>query len=264
MKILFVGEIVGRAGRRAVGEVLPKLRQDANITAVLANAENIAHGRGATPNTLEEVKKWGIDVFTSGDHIFWREEIYKELMSDDPPIIRPANYPDDLPGIGFKILPTNGQGNILIINLLGRNSFPDPVACPFRTADSLLKKWSREDFAAIIVDFHAETTSEKVAMQWYLDGRVTAVIGTHTHVATADTWVMPQGTAVVTDVGMVGAQHSVLGVEPEIIIRRYKNPRLPERFEWVEEGPRVFSSVLIEVGDNGRALAIERVDKRLG
>jgi hypothetical protein len=263
MKILFVGEIVGRLGRRAAGRVLPELLKNGGIAAVFANAENLAHGKGATAKTVEEVRGYGVDAFTSGDHIFWREDFYEELNTDDPQVIRPANYPQDVPGKGFKIMDMGTNGKVLLINLLGRDRFSDPVACPFRTADQILAEFSRKEFAAIVVDFHAETTSEKVALQWYLDGRVSAIIGTHTHVPTADAGVMPQGTAVVTDVGMVGAQHSVLGVEPEIIIRRFKNPQLPERFEWTDTGPAVFNSVLIEVDEDGKAKSIKRVDEIL-
>lgn len=263
MAILFIGEIVGRLGRRTVGEVLPGLRKSAKITTVLANAENLAHGKGATAKTVEEVRNYGVEAFTSGDHIFWREDFLKELDADDPFVIRPANYPKDIPGRGFKVIDVGKSGKLLLLNLLGTDRFSDPVECPFRTVDRILKEFSSENLAAIIVDFHAETTSEKVAMQWYLDGRVTAVVGSHTHVPTSDARVLPKGTAVVTDVGMVGAQHSVLGVEPEIIVRRFKNPQRSERFEWVEEGPTVFNSVLIEVGDDGKAKGIKRVDRVL-
>jgi len=154
------------------------------------------------------------------------------------------------------------DGKVLLVNLLGRTFFSEPVFCPFRTVDKILKSFEDEKFAAIVVDFHTEATSEQVAMGWYLDGRVTAIVGTHRHVPTADAWILPQGTAFVTDVGMVGARHSVLGVAPEIIIDKLKNPQ-PQKFAWVEEGPTVFNSVLIEVDKNGKAKSIERVDKVL-
>lgn len=261
MNILFIGEIVGKLGRRTVGRVLPDLRKDVNISVVFANAENIAHGKGATKTTLSEVNDYGVDYFTSGNHIFWRPEVFEELESDDPSIIRPANYPDDIPGKGLKIIDLGKDGKILLLNLLGRTFFNEPVSCPFRTVDKILEDFTAEEFAAIVVDFHAELSSERVAMGWYLDGRVTAVVGTHTHVPSADAWVMPQGTAYVTDVGMVGARHSVLGVEKEIIIQKLKNPQ-PQKFEWVEEGPAVFNSVLMEVA-NGKAKSVERLDRVL-
>jgi len=260
MKILFIGEIVGKLGRQTVGRVLPTLRKDANITVVLANAENLAHGKGVTTTTLAEVQGYGVDALTSGNHVFWRKEV-NEVFENDSPIIRPANYPEDVPGKGYQIIDLGKDGKVLLLNLLGRTFFNEPVFCPFRTVDKILKDFEGESFSAIVVDFHAEATSEQVAMGWYLDGRVTTVVGTHRHVPTADCWVMPKGTAYVTDVGMVGAKHSVLGVVPEIIIEKLKSPK-PQKFEWVEEGPTVFNSVLIEVKD-GRAKSIGRVDKVL-
>ena len=259
MKILFIGEIVGKLGRRTVGRVLPSLLKSANISVVLANAENIAHGKGVTKATLEEVQSYGVDCFTSGNHVFWRKGTSDLLEGNDASIIRPANYPQDIPGQGFKIIDLGKDGKVLLINLLGRTFFNEPVFCPFRAVDRILKDFEGEGFAAIVVDFHAEATSESVAMGWYLDGRATAIVGTHRHVPTADVWVLPQGTGFVTDVGMVGARHSVLGVEPEIIINKLKNPQ-PQKFEWVEDGPAVFNSVLIEV-EGGKAKSIERVDK---
>jgi len=261
MRILFVGEIVGKLGRLTVGRVLPNLRQSAKIAVVLGNAENLAHGKGVTTTTLAEVQSYGVDALTSGNHVFWRKEVNEVFEENDPPIIRPANYPEDIPGKGFKILDLGKDGKVLLVNLLGRTFFNEPVFCPFRTVDKILEDFAGEKFAAIVIDFHAEATSEQVAMGWYLDGRVTAVVGTHRHVPTADCWVMPQGTAFVTDIGMVGARHSVLGVEPQIIIDKLKDPR-PQKFEWVEEGPAVFNSVLIGVKD-GKAKSIERVDKVL-
>ena len=261
MKILFVGEIVGKLGRLTVGRVLPNLRRSAKISVVFGNAENLAHGKGVTTTTLAEVRNYGIDALTSGNHVFWRKEVFEIFEKDDSPLIRPANYPDDVPGRGCRIIDLGKDGQVLLINLLGRTFFNEPVFCPFRTVDKILEELTDEKFAAIVVDFHAEATSEQVAMGWYLDGRVTAVVGTHRHVPTADAWVLPQGTAFVTDIGMVGAQYSVLGVEPEIIIEKLKSPQ-PQKFEWVEEGPAVFNSVLIEV-ENGKAKSIERVDKVL-
>jgi metallophosphoesterase (TIGR00282 family) len=240
---------------------LPALRKDANITVVFANVENLAHGKGVTKTTLTEVQNYGVDAFTSGNHVFWRQEVNEVFDDHQSPIIRPANYPDDIPGQGFKIIDLGKDGQVLLINLLGRTFFNEPTLCPFRTVDKILEKHANEKLAATVVDFHAEATSESVAMGWYLDGRVTAVVGTHRHVPTADVWVMPQGTAFVTDIGMVGARHSVLGVAPEIIINKLKDPR-PQKFEWVEEGLAVFNSVLIGVAD-GRAKSIERVDKIL-
>ncbi len=261
MNILFIGEIVGKLGRQTVGRVLPNLRQSANITASFANAENLAHGKGVTKATLEEVRGYGVDAFTSGNHVFWRKGTSKLLDNNDHAIIRPANYPQDVPGKGYQVIDLGKEGQVLLINLLGRTFFNEPVCCPFRTVDDILKDFEDKNPSAIFVDFHAEATSESVAMGWYLDGRVTAVVGTHRHVPTADARVLPRGTAYVTDLGMTGAQRSVLGVEPSIIIDKLKSPK-PRRFEWVEDGPAVFNSVLIEVED-GKAKSIERVDKIL-
>lgn len=262
MNILFIGDIVARLGRTTVRKVLPPLRRDAKIGLVIANGENLAHGRGVTASTVADVFSSQVDCLTSGNHVFWQKES-AEVVADTDNLIRPANYPDDTPGEGFTIIDTGKEGRVLIINLLGRGFMGNAVACPFRTADRILDAHAQEDFAAILVDFHAEATSEKVALGWYLDGRVTAVVGTHTHVPTADAWILPQGTAYVTDAGMVGAHFSVLGVESEIIVAAQKDP-LPQRFEWVEEGPAVFQSVLIKVGKNGKALDIERIDRSLG
>lgn len=258
MKILFIGDIVGKLGRQTVGKVLPTLKKDDNINLVIANAENLAHGRGATKEKIDEVQTYGINYFTSGNHIFWQRKLLDEINS--LPVLRPANYPEDLPGKGYAVIDLGRQGRVLLINLSGIANVKGPVYCPFRTVDRVLEESSEEDFKAIIVDFHAEFTSEKVAMGWYLDGRVSLVVGTHTHVPTADMRILPRGTAYVTDVGMVGARDAVLGVEKEIIIRSQMNP-LPERFEWVEEGPAVFNSVLVEIGKDGKAKRIKRVDK---
>jgi len=261
MRILFLGDIVARLGRETTGKVLPKLLKTAKISLVFANAENIAHGKGATTATIEEVRGYGVDYYTSGNHIFWRSEILEGLDGSDLPVLRPANYDEDVPGRGWTVIDTGKQGKVLLINLQGRILIQDDVSCPFRTVDRILKEQSNEDFSAIIVDMHAEVTSEKVALGWYLDGRVSAVVGTHTHVPTSDTWVMPKGTAYVTDIGMIGAQYSVLGVKPEIIIPFMKYP-MPQRFEWVEEGPAVFNSVLLDIDRrSGKAKSIKRLDK---
>ena len=258
MKILFIGDIVGKLGRKTVGKVLPKLKKDDNINLVIANAENIAHGRGATKAKIEEVQAYGINYFTSGNHIFWQRKFLDEI--DNLPVLRPANYPEDLPGKGYAEIDLGRKGRVFLINLSGIANIKGPVYCPFRTVDRILEEAEGQDYKAIIVDFHAELTSEKVAMGWYLDGRASLVVGTHTHVPTADARILPGGTAYVTDVGMIGARDSVLGVEKEIIIRYQMNP-LPERFEWVEEGSSVFNSVLVKIGKDGKGKRIKRVDE---
>ena len=231
---------------------------------MIANIENLAHGKGATTETIEEIRSYGVDVMTSGNHIWFREEI-QEILQTDSTIIRPANYPPDLPGYGFTVASARGSKNkkekVLVINLLGRQWIDQPVGDPFRAVDEILKDQG-DKFGAIIVDFHAEATSEKMAMGWYLDGRVTAMLGTHTHVPSADQFVMPKGSAYVSDVGMTGALHSVLGVDPEVIIKAHKFP-YPQRFEWVEDGPSMFRSVLVETNKSGFAKSIARIDRSL-
>jgi metallophosphoesterase (TIGR00282 family) len=262
MKILFIGDIVAKPGRAAVKEVLPDLIKEKKVDLVIANIENLAHGKGATEKTVKEIREVGVDIMTSGNHIWFRED-FSEILNKDPRILRPANYPADSPGYGFTYAKTAKQ-KVLIINLIGRQWMNEPIDEPYRTVDAiLLDQVEKEKPNAVIVDYHAEATSEKAALGWFLDGRVTAVVGTHTHIPTADPQILPKGAAFITDVGMSGAINSVLGVEPDIIIRRQKDPG-PRRFEWVETGPKVFRSILIETKKGGAAKSIERVDKKLG
>ncbi|MEX0622235.1 MAG: TIGR00282 family metallophosphoesterase [Candidatus Woykebacteria bacterium] len=261
MKILFIGDIVAKPGRAAVKEVLPDLIRKEKIDLVVANIENLAHGKGATASKVEEIRSAGVDIMTSGNHIWFREQ-FSDVLNNDPTVIRPANYPADAPGFGFTYAKV-GREKVLIINLIGRQWIDEPVDEPYRTIDVLLlDQIEKEKPKAILVDYHAEATSEKAAMAWFLDGRVTAVVGTHTHVPTADPRILPKGTAFVTDIGMSGAAHSVLGVEPDIIIKKQKDPA-PIKFEWVESGPKLFHSVLIETKRGGLAKSIERRDKEL-
>ena len=259
MRILFIGDIVAKPGREVVKEVLPALIKKEKVNLCIANIENLTHGKGATKEKVDEMREAGVDIFTSGNHIWYRKE-FVDTLNDDPTVIRPANYPGDSPGFGFTFAKI-GKEKVLIINLLGRQWIDEPVDEPYRVVDALLlDQVEKEKPSAIFVDFHAEATSEKNAMGWFLDGRVSAVVGTHTHIPTADEWVLPKGTALVSDIGMSGALHSVLGVEPSIIISKQKDPG-PSRFEWVEEGPRVFRSVLIETDKKGLAKSIKRRDK---
>jgi len=261
MKILFIGDIVAKPGRRVVKQILPDLIKEEKIDLVVANIENLAHGKGATEKTIEEVRNSGVDIMTSGNHIWFRED-FTEILNTDPSILRPANYPSDLPGFGFTYATISKQ-KILIINLVGRQWMNEPTDEPYRTIDNILRdQVDKEKPDVILVDFHAEATSEKAALAWFLDGKVTAVIGTHTHVPSADAQILPKGTAFVTDVGMSGALNSILGVEPAIIIKKQKDPT-PARFEWVEDGPSVFRSVMISIKRGGRVDKIERVDKKL-
>ncbi len=259
MKILMIGDVVAKLGRRAVAEALPEIIKKEKVDLVIANIENLSHGKGATIERVEEMRGYGVDIFTSGNHIWFKPE-FSETLDSDPTVVRPANYPSDSPGFGFTIAKVKDK-KVLIINLLGRQWIDQPVDEPFRTVEAILNdqvEKEKPDF--IVVDFHAEATSEKNAMAWFLDGKVTAVCGTHTHIPTADTWILPGGTAFVTDLGMCGAQNSVLGVTPEIIIRKQKDTE-PVKFEWVETGPKLFRSVLIETGTKLKAKSIKRIDQ---
>ncbi len=252
LNILIIGDVVGKLGRRTVASVLPGLREAKSIDLVIANGENAAGGRGMTPQTLDELRNAGVDVFTSGNHIWAKREIYPVLEDESAPLIRPLNYPQGAPGRGI-----HREGDVAVVNLIGRTFMGDSVDCPFRGIDAALEQLTGASI--IIVDLHAEATSEKIAMGHYLDGRVSALVGTHTHVPTADARVLPRGTAYVSDLGMVGATNSVLGMEYEPVLNRFLT-QLPSRWEPVKTGPAVFNSVLITVDDAGRATAIERVD----
>ncbi len=255
LNVLMIGDIVGKLGRRAVADVLPDLKRTHSIDLVIANGENTAGGRGLTPATAEELYESGIDVITSGNHIWQNREIYP-LLDSEGPIIRPLNYPDGAPGRGIHT-----HDGIAVINLMGRTFMPGHLDCPFRAADEALA--ALHDYRVVILDMHAEATSEKIGMAFYLDGRVSAVLGTHTHVPTADTRVFPKGTAYVSDVGMVGAVHSVLGMEVQPIIQRFLT-QLPGRFGPVERGPAVFNSVLVQIDrESGRATSIQRLDREI-
>ncbi|MFW6109859.1 MAG: TIGR00282 family metallophosphoesterase [Patescibacteria group bacterium] len=255
MNFLFIGDIVSRLGREAVESFLPKIKKSDSINLAVGNIENLANGRGATENTVQEILSYGIDYCTSGDHIFFREDFLNAM--DKYPVLRPANYPGNMPGKGFGFIERE-EKNVLLLNLLGVSVAGGNVDCPFRTADKIIAEHGeRADY--IFVDFHAENTSERRALGFYLDGRVTGVLGTHTHVPSADEQILPKGTAYVTDLGMCGPRDSVLGVKKEIIVERFKYP-YRRRFEWVKEGPAVFNSVLINAEENCLATRIERVD----
>ncbi len=257
MRILMIGDVIGKPGRDAVRVIVPDLRKELNIDLVIANGENTAGGFGLTVETASELLDSGVDVLTSGNHIWDKKEIIPYLddtQDSGVPILRPANYPD-APGIGL----IQWKG-VTVINLMGR-VFMAALDCPFRTADRLLEGLKeRDENPVIIVDFHAEATSEKQAMGWYLDGRVSAVFGTHTHVGTVDTRILPRGTAYLTDVGMTGPVDSVIGSDRNAVLERFLTA-MPQRLE-VASGPCVLNSVLVDVDDaSGTATAVERVDR---
>ena len=252
MRILMIGDIIGRPGRRAIRSLVPELREEHGIDLVVANAENTAGGFGLTLETAYELLENGVDVLTSGNHIWDQKEIVPH-MDEGLPLVRPANYPD-APGRGYIV-----HDGVMVMNLIGR-VFMAPLDCPFRTAASILNEVAEDGPRVVVVDFHAEATSEKQAMGWYLDGRVSAVVGTHTHVGTVDTRVLPSGTAYVTDVGMTGPVDSVIGSDSSAVLDRFLTG-LPNRLT-VAGGPVIMNSVLVEVdAESGKALSIDRIDR---
>lgn len=253
MLILFVGDIVGSPGRRILKDHLADIVQQRKIDLAVVNCENAASGFGITPRLAEELFASGADVLTGGNHIWDRKEII-DYFPHQSRLLRPANFPDGLPGSGLYTGETRSGIPYAILNLQGR-TFMAPIDCPFRAAERELARVSQAT-KVIIVDMHAETTSEKQALGWFLDGKVSAVIGTHTHVTTSDAHVLPKGTAYITDVGMTGPHDSIIGMAKEAIIERFLNA-LPARFE-VAEGDVQMHAVLIDVDEIiGRARSIE-------
>ncbi|MBI3353707.1 MAG: TIGR00282 family metallophosphoesterase [Nitrospirae bacterium] len=254
MRVLFIGDIVGEAGRRFLLEQLAGLSDEYRADLIIANCENAAGGFGITPKIAEEMLEKGIHVLTSGNHIWDKKEIM-DYLSREPRLLRPANYPDGVPGFGWVVI-GSGVDKVGILNLSGR-VFMNTLECPFRTAKKLISEIKKET-KTIILDFHAEATSEKIAMGWHLDGEVAAVIGTHTHVQTADEEILPAGTAYITDVGMTGPSNSVIGIKKESAIEKFLT-QMPKRFD-MAKGPAVLSAVFLDIDTStGRAKAIERI-----
>ena len=255
MKILFIGDIVGKPGRRALAEALPNLRQKHGIDLCIGNGENAAGGFGLTPEISQGLFDLGIDIITSGNHIFDKQEIIPYLTRENR-ILRPANYPVESPGKGWILTKSLSGESVGILNLIGR-VYMDTVDCPFKKADHEISHL-REKTKVIFVDIHAEVTSEKNAIGWYLDGRVSAVLGSHTHVQTADERILPGGTAYLTDAGMTGPRDSVIGIKKETAISRFIT-RLPRRFETATGESQVSGAVVDIDGKTGRAHSIERI-----
>lgn len=251
MRILFVGDVFGRPGRDALVRWLPQARAERGIDFVVANGENAANGAGITSKIALRLLAAGVDVITTGNHVWRQKEVYSFLASDDR-IVRPANYPPGAPGRGLTVRPAADGEPVAVIDLAGE-LFMQTGMSPFRIVDRLVEE-AQQLAATIVVDFHAEATSEKVALGHYLDGRVTAVLGTHTHVQTSDARVLPGGTAYQTDVGMTGPLESVIGVRTDIILQRFLT-EMPQQFE-VAEGPVRLDATVVEA-DGGRALAVE-------
>jgi len=248
--VLVVGDIIGKPGRKTISRLLPELREQYGLDLVIANAENVAGGIGLTPNTAVELLDAGVDVLTSGNHIWAQKEIFPYL-DGEMPILRPLNYPPGVLGRGYMV-----KGQVMVVNLIGR-TFMGNFDCPFRAMDKLLEELKPKP-PVIIVDFHAEATSEKVALGRYLDGRVSAVLGTHTHVGTIDAQLLPQGTAYVTDIGMTGPIDSVIGDDVEAVLDRFLT-MIPHRLS-VGKGKTVFNAVLVNIDrDSGKAISIDRI-----
>jgi 2',3'-cyclic-nucleotide 2'-phosphodiesterase len=254
MKILFVGDIVGSPGRDVFKRTVPGMKARGEADIIIANAENAAGGSGITERIADELFGCGCDVITLGDHVWDKREVYNYL-NKMPYVLRPANFSKEAPGNGFCIIEVNGV-KVGVVVLLGRTFMKYITECPFKTLDSILPMLQRTDL--IILDMHAETTSEKVTMGWYADGRVSAILGTHTHVPTADEVILPKGTAYITDVGMTGPYDSVIGQKKELIIERYLTG-LPNKFE-VAEGAATLCGAIVDVDEKtGKALSIVRV-----
>ncbi|MDD4357594.1 MAG: TIGR00282 family metallophosphoesterase [Smithellaceae bacterium] len=259
MKILFIGDIVGKPGRRAVKELLPSLVAGHDVDMVIANCENAAAGFGVTREVVEELYDSHIDVLTSGNHIWDKKEVM-EFIDDYESLIRPANYPAGVPGAGSVLMPTASGQYVGVLNLAGR-IFMQPVECPFTVAKKEIARLKSRT-SIIIVDIHAEATSEKKALGWYLDGEVSAVLGTHTHVQTADNEVLPNGTAYISDAGMTGPFDSVIGVKKDTIIERFLT-QIPNRFDVAKNDIRLQGVVIDIDGQSGSANAIERISVKL-
>jgi metallophosphoesterase (TIGR00282 family) len=260
MKLLFLGDVVGRPGRRAVASVVPRLARDEGLDFVVANCENASGGKGVDPDSAEELYDAGIDVLTSGNHVWQNREIVRYL-EENRRLIRPLNFPRGVPGAGFTVQrPRRSNIRVGVVNLIGR-VFMQPVDCPFHAAEDALEAL-RNEADVILVDMHGEATSEKVAMGRFLDGRVSAVVGSHTHVQTADERVLSGGTAYLTDAGMCGPEESILGMKADAVLRRFLT-QMPTRFE-VAGGAVIVQGAIVDADEaTGKARAIRRVRERV-
>jgi len=255
LNILLIADIVGKPGRWAVSQILPELKRTHQIDFTIANVENAAGGFGLTREIAQKIRHYGVDCLTSGNHIWDRKDIFPYL-NETLRILRPANYPPDVPGRGSAIFDLENDFKIGVMNIQGRVYIKE-IDCPFRIADREIEK-IREQTKIIVLDLHAEATSEKMALGWYLDGKVSAVLGTHTHVQTADEMILPRGTAYITDVGMTGAHDSVIGINKEDAIARFLT-QIPRRFT-VAKNDIKFCGALVKIDpDSGKASSIERI-----
>lgn len=261
LSLLYIGDIMGKPGRKAVQALLPEIKKAYNIDVCIANAENLSHGKGVSQSTLAEIMDAGVDFCTSGNHIWAKPEGVAIISQENPPVIRPANFPPGVPGIGKKII-TIGKSSLLVINLMGRVFMKENLDCPFRTLDAILTEYHDTPLAGIVVDFHAETTSEKNALGLYADGRISALVGTHTHVPTADERILPKGTGYITDLGMTGIENSVIGVNYDSAVGGYLT-QMPQKFDIAESGEVVFNALHITIDtETGKTIALARIQKR--
>jgi metallophosphoesterase (TIGR00282 family) len=258
LSVLCVGDVFGEPGRRVLATFLPRLRAELELDLVVANVENAAAGFGVTPALARGFLDLGVDVMTSGNHVWDRKEIIGYIVKENL-LLRPANYPAGTPGVGSVVVKAGAQ-QVGVLNLQGR-TFMAPIDCPFARADEEIARL-RAETPIIVVDMHAEATSEKQAMGWYLDGRASAVVGSHSHVQTADERVLPAGTAYLTDLGLTGPIDSVIGVEPELAIQRFRTG-MPNRFEPARGRARLQGAVIRIAPDSGHALSIERIQRDL-
>jgi len=259
MNILFIGDIVGSPGREAIKILLPQLQKEYNLDFVIANAENAAGGSGITLKIAQELFDCGVNVLTSGDHIWKKREVF-DFINQEENILRPLNFPNGAPGRGFGLFNLKNGLKIGVVNVNGR-VFMEALECPFRTSLAAVEILSKET-KVIIVDIHAEATSEKIALGWYLDGKVSAVLGTHTHIQTADEKILPAGSAYITDVGMTGPYDSVIGRKVEDVLMRFITA-IPTRFEVAKENIQLHGVVLNVDENTGKASSITRIQKKL-
>lgn len=258
IRILYFGDVVGRIGRLGLASIMPSLEKKYKPTLCIANVENLAHGYSVTKKTIEDLQEAGISFFTSGNHIWKKKEGIEIISASDPLVLRPENYPKMNPGTGHKVV-TVGKYKILVINIMGRVFMKENINCPFEAVESVLKSYDPETLSAIFIDFHAEVTSEKKAMHAFVDGRVSGIVGSHTHVATADLEISSRGTAAITDAGMVGPKHSVIGHKTSQILERFLT-QIEIMHEVEEEGPCLVNGVMIEIDPKTRkAVAIEQI-----
>lgn len=264
LRILVFGDVVGKPGRHALCELIPFWRKKHKVDYCIANVENLAHGDGITRKTLDETLSFGVDYCTSGNHVLKKNGA--EMLADPSiPVIRPANFHDGSPGRGAALVSV-GTFRLLLINLIGTAFFKEgeTYSNPFVAVDQILQQYAKDKPNGIIVDWHAEATSEKVAMGWHLDGRVSAVFGTHTHVPTSDLRILPQGTAFRTDLGMTGLRDHVLGVDREVIVHNFVQPGDHVRFSWPDDGPIQAHAVLLDIDPTiGDAIAVQALDSEI-